>query len=364
MNKLLEKIKISREKADKIMEEDTPMNPAVVRRRQLSHLLKNNFIALLLVALVVFVGLTRDNFFSWNNFFNVMSNVTPRFIIALGISGCLIIKGTDLSAGRAVGLAGVLACTLLQRNDYGDKFFKGLTTPDGIGFVVIVAILIVVVSMIFGLANGIIISQLRVPPFLATLGMQTVIYGIACVYSDAKPIGGLRSDYTGIATAPMIQIGTFNFKWLFLFALIGGIVFWFLYNKTRYGKYMYAIGGNENAAEVSGVNVKASIIKIYCLAGAMYGLAGFLLAAKAGGASVNLGQGYELEAIAACTIGGVSTGGGVGKVSGVLLGVLVFEFLKTSMQFLGINPYIQQIVQGAVIIIAVAFDIIKYLKKK
>ena len=208
------------------------------------------------------------------------------------------------------------------------------------------------------------IANLKVPPFLATLGMQTVIYGIACIYSDAKPIGGLRQDYTAIATSQMFKIGTFSFKWLFLFALIGGIVFWFLYNMTRYGKYMYAIGGNENAAEVSGVNVKNSIIRIYALAGAMYGLAGFILAAKSAGASVNLGQGYELEAIAACTIGGVSTGGGVGKVSGILLGVLVFELLKSSMQFLGINPYVQQVVQGIVIIVAVAFDVRKYLKRK
>ena len=351
------------EKEMKKIDEQSPLNSSFVKKRQLIHLVKDNIIALLLVVLVLFVGFTKANFFSWANFFNIVSNVTPRFVIALGISGALIIRGTDLSAGRAVGLAGVLACTLLQRGDYADKFFKNVTFPQELWFVFVVALFVVFISMIFGLADGLVIAHLKVPPFLATLGMQTIIYGIACVFSDAKPIGGLRADYTGVATAPIFKIGTFNFKWLFLFAIIGGIVFWFLYNKTRYGKYMYAIGGNENAAEVSGVNVKNSIIRIYCLAGAMYGLAGFLLAAKANGASVNLGYGYELEAIAACTIGGVSTGGGVGKVSGVLLGVLVFELLKTSMQFLGINPYIQQIVQGIVIIVAVAFDIRKYLKK-
>ena len=127
---------------------------------------------------------------------------------------------------------------------------------------------------------------------------------------------------------------------------------------------MYAIGGNENAAEVSGVNVNKMKLKIFTLAGVMYGIAGFLLAARAGGASVNLGQGYELEAIAACTIGGVSTNGGVGKVSGILLGVLVFELLKTSMQFLGIDTSLQYVVQGAVIVIAVAIDIRKYIAKK
>lgn len=348
----------------KLMEEQSPMNPSFVRKRQIIHIFKDNIIAFLLVILVLFVGFTRDNFFTWANFANIVSNVTPRFIIALGVSGCLIIRGTDLSAGRAVGLAGVIACTLLQRNDYADKFFGGdFVAPETWWYVLGIALFVVFLSMCFGLADGIIISQLKVPPFLATLGMQTVIYGIACIYSDAKPIGGLRQDYTAIATSQMFKIGTFSFKWLFLFALIGGLIFWFLYNMTRYGKYMYAIGGNENAAEVSGVNVKKSIIKIYALAGCMYGLAGFILAAKSAGASVNLGQGYELEAIAACTIGGVSTGGGVGKVSGILLGVLVFELLKSSMQFLGINPYVQQVVQGVVIIVAVAFDVRKYLKR-
>lgn len=348
----------------KLMEEQSPMNPSFVRKRQIIHIFKDNIIAFLLVILVLFVGFTRDNFFTWANFANIVSNVTPRFIIALGVSGCLIIRGTDLSAGRAVGLAGVIACTLLQRNDYADKFFGGdFVAPETWWYLLGIALFVIFLSMCFGLADGIIISQLKVPPFLATLGMQTVIYGIACIYSDAKPIGGLRQDYTAIATSQMFKIGTFSFKWLFLFALIGGLVFWFLYNMTRYGKYMYAIGGNENAAEVSGVNVKKSIIKIYALAGCMYGLAGFILAAKSAGASVNLGQGYELEAIAACTIGGVSTGGGVGKVSGILLGVLVFELLKSSMQFLGINPYVQQVVQGIVIIVAVAFDVRKYLKR-
>ena len=348
----------------KLMEEQSPMNPSFVKKRQIIHIFKDNIIAFLLVILVLFVGFTRDNFFTWANFANIVSNVTPRFIIALGVSGCLIIRGTDLSAGRAVGLAGVIACTLLQRNDYADKFFGGdFVAPETWWYVLGIALFVVFLSMCFGLADGIIISQLKVPPFLATLGMQTVIYVIACIYSDAKPIGGLRQDYTAIATSQMFKIGTFSFKWLFLFALIGGLVFWFLYNMTRYGKYMYAIGGNENAAEVSGVNVKKSIIKIYALAGCMYGLAGFILAAKSAGASVNLGQGYELEAIAACTIGGVSTGGGVGKVSGILLGVLVFELLKSSMQFLGINPYVQQVVQGIVIIVAVAFDVRKYLKR-
>lgn len=331
-----------------------------VSSQTIKHFIANNAIILLLFILVMSVGLTREGFFSGPNFSNILSNVVPRFIIALGVSSCLITKGTDLSAGRMVGLGGVIACTFLQRADYSDRFFEFLPQYP----LIIVLLIVIVTTAFFGLINGFVIAILKVPPFLSTLGMQTIVYGINLVYSGADPIGGLRQDYTGVANEQVFSIGGFSFKYLFLIGLILGLLFWFLYHKTRYGKYMYAIGGNEIAAEVSGVNVKASKIKIYAMAGMMYGIAGFLLAAKSGGASVNLGLGYELEAIAACTIGGVSTTGGVGKVSGILLGVFVFELLKTSMQFMKINTSYQFIVQGIVIIVAVAFDIRKYLVKK
>ena len=147
-------------------------------------------------------------------------------------------------------------------------------------------------------------------------------------------------------------------------AALFGVFFWFLYNKMRHGKYMYAIGGNEVAAEVSGVNTTKTLMLIYTTAGIMYATAGWLLAGKTGGASTSMGMGYELEAIAACTIGGVSTTGGIGTVSGVLVGVLVFELLKIVLQFLGVNPYYNYIVQGVVIVVAVALDVRKYLAKK
>ena len=152
--------------------------------------------------------------------------------------------------------------------------------------------------------------------------------------------------------------------YLFFVAIFFGLLFWFIYNKTRHGKYMYAIGGNEIAAEVSGVNTDKSIILIYVTAGIMYAIADWLLAAKSGGASAGMGQGYELEAIAGCTIGGVSTTGGIGTVPGVLIGVLVFELLKIVLQFLGVNPYYNYIVQGLVIVVAVGLDIRKHIKKK
>ncbi len=327
---------------------------------KIKNFLENNAIIILLFALVVYVGFTQDGFFSMTNFFNIASNVSPRFLIALGVSGCLITKGTDLSAGRLVGLGGVLSCTLLQRADYADKFFPNLPQLP----IILVFLGVILLTGIFGLLNGVVISYFNVPPFLTTLGMQTIVYGINLVYSGATPLGGLRRDYTQIATAG-IDLGLGQpIKFLLIIAVVVGVFFWFLYNKTRHGKYMYAIGGNEHAAEVSGVNTTAAKLRIYTLAGVMYGFAGFLLAAKSGGASVNLGLGYELEAIAASTIGGVSTTGGIGTVPGILLGVLVFELLKTCMQFLGIDTSWQYIVQGLVIIIAVALDIRKYTVKK
>ena len=152
--------------------------------------------------------------------------------------------------------------------------------------------------------------------------------------------------------------------YLVIFAALVGVYMWFLYNKTRHGKYMYAIGGNENAAQVAGVNVPATLIRIYILASVLYAFGGFLLGAKAGGASTATGFGYELEAIAACTVGGVSANGGVGTIPGVLVGGLVFETLKICLQFLGVDPAYTYIAQGLVIVLAVALDLRKYLAKK
>lgn len=314
----------------------------------------NHAIVFILLLLVLFVGITKNNFFSMNNFNNVSTNVAVRFIIALGVSGCLITKGTDLSAGRMVGLGACVAGTLLQKADYSGKFFPNIGEVN----IFIALLAAVAVCAVFGLFNGLIIAYFKVPPFIATLGMQTIVYGICLVYTGADPLGGYSKIYTNVAT------GKIGVPYLFYIALLIGLLMWFLYNKTRHGKYMYAIGGNENAAEVSGVNVKKTLILIYVLAACLYALGGFLTGAKAAGATVNTGLGYELEAIAACTIGGVSTNGGVGKISGIFIGVLVFELLKVSLQFLGVDPSYQYIVQGLVIVIAVAVDLRKYLAKK
>ena len=328
--------------------------------------IKDNPIVVLLVIVCIIVGFTIDNFFSFRNLNSLISNTTVRFLIALGVSGCLITKGTDLSAGRAVGLCACLAGTLLQDPTYTGRMYNW---PE---FNLLVAFLIVVaVGAAFGLVNGLIISKLNVPPFIATLGTQTIVYGICLVFTNAQPIGNFKGSYKNFVNGTWLKgiftVGGEDFPgipYLLAWAVVFGMLFWFIYNKTTHGKYMYAIGGNENAAEVSGVNTVRTKIIIYVTAGVMYAIAGYLLAPKGGGASSGSGMGYELEAIAGCTIGGVSTTGGIGTVGGVLVGVLVFELLKIVLQFLGVNPYYNYIVQGLVIVTAVAMDIRKYVAKK
>ncbi len=327
-------------------------------KQSFGNFLLNNAMIIFMIGAAIVVGLLRPTFFSMYNFKNLISNTAVRFIIAVGVSGCLITKGTDLSAGRTVGLAACIAATFMQAADYSSKVYPNLGELP----MLLVLLGVIFVSVLVGLLNGLVISLLNVPPFIATLGMQTIVYGACLVFTGAQPIGGLRKDYTNLSSGSIFNIQILPY--LGLFALIIGVIMWFVYNKTPHGKYMYAIGGNENSAEVSGINTVKTKLIIYMTAGLMYGIAGFLLGAKSGGASVNMGMGYELEAIAGCTIGGVSTNGGVGRISGILIGVLVFELLKIAMQFMGVETSYTYIVQGIVIIIAVALDIRKYVAKR
>ena len=323
--------------------------------------IKGNPIVIMMALVSIIVGCTIENFFSGDNFNVLLSNTTIRFLIALGVSGCLITKGTDLSAGRQAALAATLTGVMVQRFDYASRLFSWMPEMN----MWVALLLVLAIGALIGTIAGSIIAYLKVPPFIATLGIQTIVYGINLIYTGAQPIGGFHDKFKSFFTWKIFPMGEFKgFSGYILFAIFFGLLFWFLYNKTTHGKYMYAIGGNENAAEVSGVNVRKKLTSIYALAGVMYAFAGFLMAGKSGGASASMGVSYELEAIAGCTIGGVSTTGGIGTVPGILVGVLVFELLKIILQFLGVDPNYNYIVQGLVVITAVAMDIRKYVAKK
>ena len=322
---------------------------------------KGNPIIVMMALVSLVVGCTIKNFFSLNNFNVLMGNTTIRFLIALGVSGCLITKGTDLSAGRQAALAATLTGVMVQRADYASRMFSWMPEMN----MWVVLLIVLGIGAILGTITGSIIAYLKVPPFIATLGIQTIVYGFNLIYTNAQPIGGFTQEFKDFFNGKFLPMGDFKgFSTYILFAVLFGLLFWFLYNKTTHGKYMYAIGGNENAAEVSGVNVRKSLTTIYMIAGMMYAFAGFLMTGKSGGASASMGVSYELEAIAGCTIGGVSTTGGIGTVGGILVGVLVFELLKIIMQFIGVDPNYNYIVQGLVVITAVAMDIRKYVAKK
>ena len=182
--------------------------------------LLDNGIIIVLLLLVLLTGITKDNFFSWNNLSNISVNTAARVIIAFGVSGCLITKGTDLSAGRMVGLASCIAGTLLQTADYSGKFFPNLGDMPVFG----VLLLCVLICAIFGLINGIVIAYLNVPAFIGTLGMQLAVYGICLVYTNATPLGGYRKAYTAIATGKLFG----QLPYMFIIAFVIGLIMWYL----------------------------------------------------------------------------------------------------------------------------------------
>ena len=315
----------------------------------------NYGVIIIVVLLVIYTGITSKNFLSVNNLTNILMNMSSRLVIALGIAGCIITAGCDLSAGRMIGLGGCIAGTLLQKMDYSQKFFPNMKPMN----IFLALLIVMLVCALFGAVTGFFIAYLNVPPIISTMAMMEIVYGINMIYTNATPLGGYVSSYTGIASGRFLGI-----SYLIWIALLVAVITWFIFNMTRHGKYMYAIGGNPQAAEVAGVPVKKTLIIIYAKAAAMYGLAGFMLGAKAGGASVQLGYGYEMEAIAACTIGGVSVSGGRGKVSSAIIGVAVFEILKAALQFLGVNSNAQWIALGIIIFVAISLDIRKYVARK
>ncbi len=324
-------------------------------KKQITDFLINNGVIIVMFILVIYTGLTTDNFFTSNNLLNLLMNMSSRLVIALGIAGCVITAGCDLSAGRMIGFGACISGVLLQRMDYSQKFFPNMEPMN----VFLVAVIVMLICAAFGSVTGFFIAYLSVPPFIATLAMMEIVYGINMIFTNATPLGGYVSNYTNVASGKFLGI-----SYLIWIAIIVAAITWFIFNMTRHGKYMYAVGGNPQAAEVAGVPVKTTLILIYMKAAAMYGLAGFMLGAKAGGASVNLGLGYEMEAIAACTIGGVSVTGGRGRVTSAIVGVTVFELLKLALQYLGMDANAQWIAIGIVIFIAISLDIRKYIAKK
>jgi len=340
-------------------------NPAESHSKRLGDFFLKYAIYIVFALLVVAISIKEPEFLSVENFRNILSMSSTRIIIALGVGGILITGGTDLSAGRQVGFAAVISASMLQQLDYARRMYPNL--PQLPLWVPI--LLAMVVCAVLGLLNGFVVAILKVPPFIATLGTWLAVYGFNSMYFDrppygAQPIGGLDQRFTNLGSGFIGKDSVYSLPYIVFIALMVAVFVWVLYNKTEFGKNLYAIGGNPVAAKVSGVNVTRNLIVMYCSAGLLYGLAGCLEAARTGGATNNYGNMYELDAIAACVVGGVSTSGGIGTVPGMVVGVLIFSVINYGLTFIGMSPYLQLVVKGAIILAAVAIDIRKYLTKK
>ena len=331
----------------------------------------NNAIYLVIFGLILIVIIREPKFLSAAVFRNILTQSSVRLILALGVGGIIILQGTDLSLGRSVGFAAIISASLLQAADYGARFYP--TLPDWLttfNFIYLLVPLLIAmfVSATFSAINGFVVAVFKVHPFLATLGASVALYGILSMYFQSgapgpQPIGGLDDVYSSLVIGKYHIFGM-EIPHLIVYSLIIAIIMWIIWNKTTFGKNMYAVGGNPEAATISGVNVVKTTVMVYILAGMLYGLGGYLEVARIGSASNATGINYELDAIAACVVGGISFSGGIGKVSGAVAGVLMFTIISYGMNFLGLDVFYQYIIKGVIIVAAVALDTRKYIKKK
>ena len=287
--------------------------------RRVGDMILNNALIILMVIAVIYIAIINPNFLSTGSIVNIISQTAAYLPAALGIGGCIVLTGTDLSAGRIVGLTACVSASLLQ----------------------------------------------------STLNMaQLIVYTLLLIYvtmgnNNGMAIANLDKSYTDFVKGEMFNIGGASVPWYVLYAVILTFVMWFIWNKTKFGKNMFALGSNEEAARVSGVNVFLTTVMVFALAGAMYGFTGFIEGARIASNTANTGFNYELDAIAACVIGGVSFVGGIGKISGIVIGVLMLRLIFIGLNMIpGMNQNFFYLIKGAIILFACALDMRKYLAKK
>ena len=316
---------------------------------------------IIIVLLAFYVQFMKPAFFSVPSLVNIISLTAARLPMALGVAGCIVLAGTDLSGGRIAGMTAFIAAILLQKAGANGKILADLGPQP----LFLVIILVMVVGALVGMINGYCMGKFKLHPFIVTLATQMITYGVYLTISNSKQVSSLDASYTtSFVTRPLFKIGPTSVMTYVLLAAILTAVMWVVWNKTTFGKNMFAVGSNEEAARVSGVNVLATIVGTFMIAGALYGYTGFVEAARLGSSTATLGLNYESDAIAAVVIGGVSFVGGTGKISGVILGVFMMQLIMSGMTFLGISGNVTYIIKGAVILFACILDMRKYMTKK
>ena len=330
-------------------------------------LLKNGLyiaIIIIFIALCIITPIIKNvQLLTVNNILNILQQASPRMFLALGVAGLILLAGTDLSIGRMVGM-GMTAATIIMHQGintgsvFGHVFdFTGLPVLARVFLALIVCI---VLCTIFTTIAGFFTAKFKMHPFISTMANMLVIFGLVTYSTKGVSFGAIE---TTIPSMIIPKVG--GFPTIILWAIAAVVIVWFIWNKTTFGKNLFAVGGNAEAAAVSGISVFRVTVGAFILAGILYGFGSWLECIRmVGSGSAAYGQGWEMDAIAACVVGGVSFTGGIGKISGVVVGVFIFTALTYSLTTLGIDTNLQFVFSGIIILVAVMLDCLKYVQKK
>ena len=311
-----------------------------------SSILKKSQSLIALLLLMIVLSIVTDKFLTAGNLWNVLRQISVNMCLSIGMTLVILTAGIDLSVGAVLGLSGAICAGLLK---------SGISIPAmdlWIGFTVLGAIIAaIMVGTALGLFNGWVITRFSVPPFVATLSMLTVARGLTFLYTQGQPISDLGTNFEKIGTAWFLGVPVP--VWISVLFILA---FYVLTTKTSLGRFIYAIGGNEKAAQVSGVPIQKVKWIVYALSGAMAAIGGVLVTSRLNSAQPNAGINYELDAIAAIVIGGTSLSGGQGSVKGTIIGAILIGVLNNGLVLLNVSPFWQQVVKGLVILLAVIVD--------
>ena len=326
-------------------------------------------IAVVFIAMCILAPTTKNvHLLTTNNILNILQQASPRMFLALGVAGLIMLAGTDLSIGRMMGM-GITAATIVMHKGintggvFGHIFdFTGISVAARVLLALIVCI---VLCTIFSTIAGFFTAKFKMHPFISTMSTMLMIFGLATYSTKGVSFGGIEDNIQKMIIPKLGPDGGAKFPTIILWAVAAVIIVWFIWNKTTFGKNLYAVGGNPEAASVSGISVFWVTIGAFVMAGILYGFGSWLECIRmSGSGSASYGQGWEMDAIAACVVGGVSFTGGIGKISGVVTGVFIFTALTYSLTTLGIDANLQFVISGIIILVAVMLDCLKYVQKK
>ena len=321
-------------------------------------------ILLIFIALCIITPIKKGTpLLTYNNVLNILQQASPRMFLALGVAGLILLAGTDLSVGRMVGMGMTTATIVMHQGINTGGVFGHIFDFTGLPIVVrvfLALILCILFCTFFTTIAGFFTAKFKMHPFISTMANMLIIFGLVTYATKGVSFGAIESSI------PSMIIPKINgFPTIILWALAAIIIVWFIWNKTTFGKNLYAVGGNSEAAAVSGISVFLVTLGAFAMAGVLYGFGTWLECIRmVGSGSAAYGQGWDMDAIAACVVGGVSFTGGIGKISGVVTGVFIFTALTYSLTILGIDTNLQFVFSGIIILVAVTLDCLKYVQKK